>query len=254
MRFYVFKIKHLVLAAAAAVFLAAVCVKSGPAVTTFITGGRELPIYSVDRQDNRAALTFDSAWNDDDIDSICGTLSQYGCKATFFVTGKWAEDYASSLNKLYRSGFEIGIHSYNHADYTKLSSEEILADMEKCDRAVLRATGFKPTLVRAPSGAYNDNVIRTVRNSGRTCVQWSLDGIDYPEGTAAADIYNRIVPQAKAGDIILLHNGTEHTAEVLPKILEQLTKSYELVNLSDLIYKGDYTLDRTGRQRAGGML
>lgn len=53
----------------------------------FNVNGREIPIYSVERDDNKIALTFDCAWNDDDIDSILDTLDKYNCKATFFVVG-----------------------------------------------------------------------------------------------------------------------------------------------------------------------
>ncbi len=248
MRFFVFNKKQLLFALAAAAVIAAVCITSGRSVMTFLVGSREIPIYSVERPDNKIALTFDCAWNDDDIDEIITVLKEKGCGATFFVTGKWAEDYSGSLNKLYRAGFELGTHSYNHDDYTKMSADEIIADIEKTERAVTKATGFTPRLMRAPSGAYNDNVVRTVEDSGRTYIQWSVDGIDYPEGTAAEDIYDRVVSQTKAGDIILLHNGTEHTAEVLPQILEALTSEYELVTVSELIYTENYTIDRAGRQ------
>ena len=65
----------------------------------FNVNGREIPIYSVERCDNKIALTFDCAWNDDDIDSILDTLDKYNCKATFFVVGDWAEKYSESLRK-----------------------------------------------------------------------------------------------------------------------------------------------------------
>ncbi len=247
MRFFVVKLKPLLftlLLAAAAVIL---CITSGQAVMTFLTGGREIPIYSVERIDNKIALTFDCAWNDDDIDEIIRALNEYECKATFFVTGKWAEMYSDSLNKLYRSGFEIGIHSYNHDDYTKMSADEILKDMEKCDNAVMKAIGIKPILARVPSGEYDNNSVHTIENSGRFCIQWSVDGIDYVE-TTESEIYNRVMSKVKSGDIILLHNGTEHTANVLPDLLRQLKSGYELVNVSELIYHTDYKIDHTGRQ------
>lgn len=247
MRFFVFKIKHIIFAVMLLVTVTAVCISSGSAVMTFLVNGRELPIYSVEREDNAIALTFDCAWNDDDIDVIVDTLNKYDCKATFFVTGKWAEDYSDSLNRIYRSGYEVGIHSYNHADYTKLGKDEILEDMNKCDRAVMKATGFKPYLMRAPSGAYNDNVVRTVENSGRQCIQWSVDGLDYVD-TTEEEIFNRVVSKTNNGDIILLHNGTELTSSVLPQILERLKKDFTLVNISDLIYKNNYTINHTGRQ------
>lgn len=247
MRFIVLNKKQIIfflLIIAAAVTLS---LTSGRAVMTFLVGEREIPIYSVERPDNKIALTFDCAWNDDDIGEIVSILKQNECTATFFVTGKWAEDYPDSLNKLYRSGFEIGIHSYNHDDYTKMSSEEILADMEKCDSIIKRVTGEKPYLARVPSGSYNNTAVRTVENSGRACIQWSVDGLDYIE-TTTTEIYNRIVPQTQAGDIILLHNGTKLTAKVLPDIIKGLKANYELVNVSDLIYKENYTIDHAGRQ------
>lgn len=246
MRFYVFKLKH-ILFAALAVFAVVAIIASSRSVMTFVVGGREIPIYSVEREDNKIALTFDCAWNDDDIDDIIKTLKDNGVTATFFVTGKWAEQYEDSLNKLSRNGFEIGIHSYNHDDYTKMSADEILADMEKCDKAIMRATGMKPVVVRVPSGAYNNTAVRTIENSGRACVQWSVDGLDYIE-TTADEIYERAVLKTASGDIILLHNGTELTAKVLPKIIASLKTSYELVNVSDLIYTENYTVDHSGRQ------
>lgn len=247
MHFFVFNKKQIIFALIAAAAVAAAVFGSGRAVMTFLTGGRELPIYSVERADNRIALTFDCAWNDDDIDEIISALKAAGCDATFFVTGKWAEEYSGSLNKLYRAGFEIGTHSYDHGDYTKMSAAEIISDIEKTERAVTKATGSVTRLVRAPSGAYNDNAVRTIEDSGRYCIQWSVDGIDYGEATGE-EIYSRVVQKTDAGDIILLHNGTEHTAEILPRLLETLTEKYELVSVSELIYTENYVIDHTGEQ------
>lgn len=246
MHFYVIKIKY-VIAAAAIILAAIVILTMRQAVPAFKVGNREIPIYSVVREDNKVALTFDSAWNDDDIDEIIDILDSYGAKATFFVTGKWAEDYSSSLNKLYRSGFEIGIHSYNHTDYTTLSRSEILDDIDKCDKALLKVTGRTTDLVRAPSGAYDDNVVRTIEDSGRYCIQWSVDGIDYIE-TTPQEITERVTAELEAGDIILLHNGTEFTKEALPMILDSVKDTYEFVTVSDLIYKDDYRIDYAGKQ------
>ena len=51
------------------------------------------------------------------------------------------------------------------------------------------------------------------------------------------------------GSIILMHNGAKHTAEALPKVIEGLQAAgYEIVPVSQLIYRDDYHLDVTGRQ------
>lgn len=247
MRFVVIKLKHIALVFGVLCSAAVIYFSTYKVASVFNVNGREIPIYSVERGDNKISLTFDCAWNDDDIISILDTLDKYNCKATFFVVGDWAEKYGDSLKLIYDRGHEIGNHSYNHSDYTKLSAEGILEDLEKCDKVVESITGEKPYLMRAPSGGYNNTVVKTVEDSGRMYIQWSVDGIDYGDADAD-DIYSRTVGKTDKGDIILLHNGTENTATVLPKIIEALECKYEFVTVSELIYRDDYIIDNTGRQ------
>lgn len=247
MRFVVIKAKYIVIAVICVLILPLIYMYTAKTSSVFKVGNREIPIYSVERDDNKIAVTFDCAWNDDDIDSILDTLDEYKCRATFFVVGDWVEKYPESLKKIYRRGHEIGNHSYNHSDYTKMSAEAIEKDLEKCDKAVQEVLGVRTTVARAPSGGYNDAVVTVCDKRGTPCIQWSVDGIDY--GDADPDgIYRRATSVTKAGDIILLHNGTEHTADVLPKILEKLSKTYEFSTVSDIIYKNNYTIDHAGVQ------
>ena len=247
MSFYVIKLRHIILAVLAACAAFVIGFTAPKAVSVFNVGGREIPIYSVETPDNNIAVTFDCAWNDEDIDAILSTLSEYNCTATFFVVGTWAEKYPDAVRKISEAGHEIGNHSYNHADYTKLSAEEILADIEKCDSVINNITGTTPPLVRAPSGGYNDTVVKAIEGSGRKCIQWSVDGIDYGNSEAQS-IYDRCVKKTQSGEIILLHNGTKNTANVLPKILEALECKFSFASVSDLIYHDNYTVDHTGRQ------
>ena len=211
--------------------------------------GREIPIYSVERDDEKIAITFDCAWNDDDIDVILDILDRYNCKATFFVVGDWVEKYGESLAKIHDRGHEIGNHSYNHKDYTTLSGEQIAHDLEVCDNVIESVIGKRPTLVRAPSGAYNDNVIKTCEQMGKTYIQWSVDSIDY-KANSISDIVERATKNVEAGDILLLHNGTQFTAQALPLVLEKLCAQFDFVTVSDLIYKDNYIIDHTGKQKS----
>ena len=55
------------------------------------------------------------------------------------------------------------------------------------------------------------------------------------------------------GSIVLFHNAALHTAGALEDIVEYLiAEGYEIVPISQLILKGDYTIDHTGRQFAAG--
>ena len=215
--------------------------------SVFKVGEREIPIYSVERNDNAAALTFNCAWNDSDIDRIISLLQKYNVPATFFAVGTWAEKYPDALKKLSDAGFEIGNHSYNHAHYNKLSKSDILADIQKSDDVIFNITGKKPYLFRAAYGEYNNDTVSACDESGRVYIQWSVDSLDY-KSSSAEEITRRVLDKTKNGDIILMHNGTKFTADALETLLPALCKKYTLVSVSDLIYKDNYTVDAAGRQ------
>ena len=214
---------------------------------TFMSGNRNLPVYSVDRSDTRLALTFNCAWNDSDIDDILKLLEKYNVKSTFFVVGDWAEKYPDALKKISAAGHEIGEHSYSHSDYTTLSDSQIADDIEKTAAVISGITGSRPTLVRVPSGAYNSRVITAVEKCGYIAVQWSVDSIDYAAQNCE-EIFSR-ASVAAPGDIVLMHNGTRFTASALPRLLDSLCSKYTLVPASQLIYNENFYVDATGKMK-----
>lgn len=51
------------------------------------------------------------------------------------------------------------------------------------------------------------------------------------------------------GSIILFHNAAKHTPEALPGIIEYLqSEGYELIPISEHIYKDNFTINHEGRQ------
>lgn len=68
---------------------------------------RKLPIYNVNTNEKKIALTINCAWNADDIDSILDTLSKYNVKVTFFIVGDWADKYGEYVKKISDNGHEI---------------------------------------------------------------------------------------------------------------------------------------------------
>ena len=247
MHIIVIKARTIIFALAVVIVIPALLFAPKAMETFSSRDGRELPVYSVDRADNKIALTFDCAWNDDDIDSILDTLSQNKCTAAFFVTGDWVEKYPDAVEKIYKAGHIVGNHSYNHADYTKLSTEEIKADIKKADECIKNICGEAPLYMRMPSGAYNDNAVISAESCGKICVQWSVDSLDYKENATEDSILSRLV-KTKEGDILLMHNGTKLTSKLLPKIIKGLKKNYEFVSLDELIYREGFEVDASGRQ------
>lgn len=215
---------------------------------------KELPIYSVERDDKKISVTFDCAWGADDVDDVIAALAEQNCRATFFVLGTWAEKYPDAIKKLSEAGHEIANHSYNHAYYTQLTPEEMTADMDKCDKAIESILGSASKLFRAPAGDYNNSVVSAVQNSGRYCIQWDADSLDYRELTAD-EMEERIMDKVQAGSILLFHTGTKNTASALPSILSRLKdEGYEFCPVGELIYYDNYSIDNAGRQHMANPL
>ena len=209
---------------------------------------RQLPVYSVQRDDKVAALSFDAAWGNEDTQTLIDILNKYKCHATFFVVGDWAERYPESVRALAEAGNEVMNHSSSHAHFSQLTAEQIVADISACNEKIAAVTGVEPTLFRCPYGEYDDHVIETVRGMGMEPIQWDVDSLDW-KGISADEITQRVLQKIKPGSIVLFHNAAEHTPEALPGILEALiANGYTLVPISQILLDGDTFIDNTGMQ------
>lgn len=221
-----------------------------PAVAGASGTARQLPIYSVQRDQKLVSLTFDAAWGNEDTQKLIDILGKYSVKATFFVVGDWVEKYPESVKALHDAGHEVMNHSDTHAHMTKLSRDQILADVEACNDKIEEVTGVRPTLFRPPYGEYDDKVIAAIRSLEMEPIQWDVDSLDWKE-LSADEITRRVTGKVQSGSIILFHNAALHTPEALPGIIEKLIQDgYQMVPVSELIIHGDYTIDHTGRQIA----
>lgn len=63
-------------------------------------------------------------------------------------------------------------------------------------------------------------------------------------------MWKRLEGKLKNGDIILSHNGTDHTADSLDKLLTNIEKKgFKIVPVSELIYSDNYKIDANGTQK-----
>ena len=211
---------------------------------------KELPVYSVSREDKKIALTIDAAWADDKTEFILETLNKYNIKATFFLCGFWAEKYPDIVKRIDAEGHQIGNHTATHPHMNKLSSQQILDELKKYDDILESIIGKRSTLFRAPYGEYNDNVITTVRNAGYEVIQWDIDTVDWREERSAETILNSVLPKLKSGSIILSHNNGFRIEQYLPTLIETaLGQGYEFVTVGELLLDGATIIDVNGVQK-----
>ena len=211
---------------------------------------RKVPIYYVDTDEKKVAISFDAAWGADKTEKIMSICKEYGVNATFFLVGFWVEDYPEIAKKIAENGFEIGTHSNTHPDMAKLSQEGQRQELETSLNIIEQTTGVKPTLFRAPFGSYNDNLINTATSLGLKTIQWDVDTLDW-KGLSGIEIVNRVLNSVKSGSIILCHNNSDHILDALPILLDRLQKKgYEVTNVGNVILDSDYIIDNNGMQTA----
>ena len=218
-------------------------------ILTGSTAGKQLPIYKVDTQEKKVALTINCAWNDSDIDNILQTLNNNNCKVTFFMVGDWVKKYPEAAKKVKEAGHEIGTHSNTHPHVNNLDYEKNANELKESAKIIKETTGAEVKLYRPPYGEYNDTVIKAARSQGHEAIQWNLDTLDY-SGLTGEEMWKRLENKLMSGSIILSHNGTKHTSDSLDMLLTNIEKKgYKIVTVSELIYKENAYIDVNGTQR-----
>ena len=216
---------------------------------------KKVPIYCVQTQEKRFAISFDAAWGADKTKQIVDICNEYNVKATFFLVGFWVDKYADMVEYIDANDFEIGTHTNTHPDMVKLSADAQRLELDKSIELITNITGKEVELFRAPFGSYNNTLLDIAESKNLKTIQWDVDTLDW-KGLSAEAITLRILNNVKSGSIILCHNNSDHIVEALPMALDRLQKQgYKVGSVGELIYKDNYIIDRTGLQKsslAGG--
>ncbi|HSX98820.1 MAG TPA: polysaccharide deacetylase family protein, partial [Streptomyces sp.] len=144
------------------------------------------------------ALTFDDG-PVADTQRLLRLLNERDVTGTFYAVGTNVRRNPSTVSAAALAGHQIGNHSWDHADLTKLSSAKIKSQLSRTDTAIKQATGKKPTTVRAPYGAHN-TAVRSA--AGRPLVHWSVDTLDWKYRDSAR-LIKYVNAQTRPGDIVL---------------------------------------------------
>ena len=228
-------------------------------VTTFVPqavsvsstiNGKELPIYCVETDEKKVALSFDAAWGNEDTQKILEILAKHNVHATFFMTGGWVDSYPEDVKAILAGGHDLGNHSENHKNMSQISNEEKEQELMKVHEKVKSLTGYEMFLFRPPYGDYDNDVIKTATKCGYYPIQWDVDSLDWKD-YGVDSIVNTVCSNKHLGNgsIILCHNGAKFTADALDTLITNLKgQGYEIVPISELIYRDGYHMDAEGRQ------
>ena len=228
-------------------------------VTTFVPqavsvsstiNGRELPIYCVETDEKKVALSFDAAWGNEDTQRILEILAKHNIHVTFFATGGWVESYPDDVKAILDAGHDLGNHSEHHKNMSQLSNDEKEQEIMKVHDKVKNLTGYEMFLFRPPYGDYDNDVIKTATKCGYYPIQWDVDSLDWKD-YGVDSIISTVCTNKHLGNgsIILCHNGAKYTADALDTLITNIKgQGYEIVPVSELIYRDGYHMNAEGRQ------
>lgn len=222
---------------------------NGGLVSVFGQGKqRKLPIYRVERADNKIAISFDCAWGVDYTDKLLAIMKKHSVKCTFFAVEFWTVKHPEYIKKIADDGHEIGTHSSTHPYMSKLEEKAIEKELSTSSEAIEKVTGKKVELFRPPYGDYDDLLIDKAKEMGLYSIQWDVDSLDWKNLTAS-EIKKRVVSKVKSGSIVLFHNQGLHTHEALEQIIITLKeKGFEFLPIGELIYRENYYMRADGAQ------
>ncbi len=185
------------------------------------------------------ALTFDDGFDPAVSQQMIDTLKAKRVLATFFLKGNWMTEEPIITQTIINDGHEIGNHSYDHPQFTKLTTFQIKQEIQDQENVLVRNHQYSPhPYFRFPYGARNPKIMKMINALGYTSIMWDIDTLDW--ATDKETIVKETLTNAHNGAIILMHLGKSASAEALPEIIDGLrAKGFELVTISTLIDNDD---------------
>ena len=187
------------------------------------------------------ALTFDDGPSTDETNGtsdLLDLLEQYDSKATFFCLGNRLNDESAPLLKrMVELGCEIGNHSYDHTQLTRLDAQGVRDQIDKTNELIKQYSGKDCRLIRPPYGDANNDIVPA--NVSQPFIMWDVDTLDWKTKNTASviSLVEKYKEQDWDGAVILMHDIQTTTIEACKTIIPELVNDgYQLVTISELAY------------------
>lgn len=168
---------------------------------------------------NHVAITFDDGPNPEFTPQVLSLLETYNAKATFFCVGKHIEAYPKIFKSIIKKGHTIGNHTFSHTNcFGFLSAKKVVSELQQTNTIVKTQTGLNIQLYRPAFGVTNPKIKRALKTTGLQSVGWNKRSLD-TTSLSNKKVLRRITKNLKKGDVILLHDTSSRTIEVLEQLL-----------------------------------
>jgi peptidoglycan/xylan/chitin deacetylase (PgdA/CDA1 family) len=185
------------------------------------------------------ALTIDDAPSEYTRE-ILKVLEDYEAHETFFVIGGQVRGREDALQRLVKSGMELGNHAMHDEPSRSLSPETLYAEVTQVEgyiNSTYDAVGkpHPPRYFRPGSGFFSTRMRAQIKEMEYQMVLGSVyphdPQIGYPSVNA-----RHILSMVRPGSIIICHDRREWTAPMLRKVLPELKRrGYRVTTVSGLL-------------------
>ncbi len=190
--------------------------------------------FHIDPSKPMIALTFDDGPRAAVTNRILDSLKANSGRATFFMVGSSVNSNRDVIARMVEQGCQVANHTHDHKYLTKLNAEGIAAQIGQTNQKIADACGVSPVVMRPPGGYIDANSQAVLANLGMPAIMWSIDTRDWQHRDPQKTI-DSVLSQVKDGDIILMHDLYETTAEAAEFLIPELTaRGYQLVTISEL--------------------
>ena len=182
------------------------------------------------------AMTFDDGPSAKLTPQLLKILKDRNMHVTFFVLGEMVKQHPEIVKQAIADGHEVGNHSYDHPQLSKLSDEAVRSQLDRTKELITAATGQPLLYMRPPYGALTKEQKKWIHGDlGYQIILWDVDPLDWKRPGPAV-VEDRILQGVRPGSIILSHDIHPGTVEAMPDTFDKLlAKGFKFVTVSELL-------------------
>jgi peptidoglycan/xylan/chitin deacetylase (PgdA/CDA1 family) len=169
------------------------------------------------------ALTFHGQGDPALARQLLAELERGGARITVFAVGSWLGDQPEMARRILDRGHELGNHTENHGDISRMTPAEAFAEIDACAQRIRKLTGSIGTWFRPSQTQHANATVRAQasRVGYPTCVSYDVDSLDYTD-PGSSMVVQATLSQVRPGSIVSLHFGHRATVAAIGPILDGL--------------------------------
>lgn len=182
------------------------------------------------------ALSFDDGPNPVYTPKVLSILEEHNATATFFVIGKNIQGNENIIRKIDAAGHTIGNHTFSHSFFIDFKGKTgFMYELDATSDIIYNIIKKRMKFFRPPYGVTTPHLANASKALNYDIIGWNIRSLD-TTNDKEEKIANRVISQIKPGSIILFHDTSEKTSQVLKQTLNFVKENgFKIVSVEELL-------------------